>query len=1080
MSGQESPTAYPSASEPGHLPGAYPGTPENTEDAHVSSDLNSLSRAVKARRAEYIRKKKVRVRIGSWNIAALPGTEDDVGQWFAQGEDAPGGVIYENNDGEIGGEDGYVKDNKAGDSTAADESPSAGNEKIDIYVLGLQEIIDLSSPSEALRPYVDPAPSNKWKEAVQRALPQGYELVSSQQLMGLLLLVYAAPSIAPTISSVSSCSVGTGLMGYMGNKGAVATRIVIGGSTRLVFLNCHMAAGADKASFDRRNWDAGQIISRTKFDPLEENDDISEEPSVNLGQEDFAFWFGDLNYRLEDIPGDDVRRLLHLHTANAFRLAPKSTEADKENTSPSLSHDDANGRPSIESESSAGGNITLEDNDIEPLQDPTSLETTLLSLLPHDQLLSLQKKQKAFHEGWKEGPINFLPTYKYDVGRIGAFDSSEKQRSPSWCDRILYRTKHDYSEYLRRTKEAEEAKKRDEELRNLGLDKEAEDDSVLFDYDPESDGVQVSGEYDENEDTADPVDDTTLTQGLGAEDVIEMVTYRSHQNVVSSDHKPLHADFVLTCDAVDPELKAKVHQEVVRELDRAENEARPDITLVVDRPFKKNAEEKPLNNGVNDPDAVDFGQVKYDVPVSRGLTLANTGGVTATFSFRYRPNEDGDEADNLSPSWLNVRVDWAPDCDDPGKNVPKEYTLPPGESVQVQLSLCVCDIDFVRDLNRGKTDIEDILVLRVTNGRDQFISVKGQWLPTCFGFSLSELTRIPEGGIRQLDKTQLSHLNEGGENSGSRTSAPRELFRLTEAITELTERSVAEWGMVSENSKTEVCPWMSERTGWPFDAETWAHPRNHDRYKLLSLVREAIDTGASLYLLLPPELPARHRVELLSETLLSFLHSLDDGLITQHLWNQLEQQILTNEKDKPKRILTPDQSQSWVLETLSSSPAHSVSFTFLTFMLNRVANEIAPVIPPAMSPPLSPAHSIPRRSTSLSISSLPPSEPQTTPSSPTPSTNATAAPALSFPFRFKSRSRGFSGNGSSEGDSSPVTSAPNPALKRRQAVNKAFAKIFAEAIFSSRIVRPEKEKERRAWEERKRSVLEPFLSVYGV
>ena len=1077
MSGQESRTAYPAASQPDQLPGAYPGTPENSEDAQVSSDLNSLSRAVKARRAEYIRKKKIRVRVGSWNIAALPGTEEDIGRWFAQGEHTPGGVIYENDGGQIDEQDRNVT-GSAEDSQAAAGSLSSDKEHIDIYVLGLQEIIDLSSPSEALRPYVDPAPSIKWKEAVQNALPEGYKLVSSQQLMGLLLLVYAAPSIAPTISSVSSSSVGTGLMGYMGNKGAIATRIVIGGTTRVVFLNCHMAAGADKASFDRRNWDAGQIILRTKFDPLEEDDDISEEPSISLGQEDFAFWFGDLNYRLEDIPGDDVRRLLHLHTENAFRLPPKPSGADKENAPPS--DDDANSRPSLDSEPSADGNIALEDNDIEPLQDPTSLETTLASLLPHDQLLSLQKKQKAFHEGWREGPINFLPTYKYDIGRIGVFDSSEKQRSPSWCDRILYRTKHDYSEYVRRTKEAEEAKKRDEEMRNLGLDKEAEDDSVLFDYDPESDGVQDSGEYDENEDSANGIDNTALTQGICAEDAIEMISYKSHQNIASSDHKPLHADFVLICDAVDPELKAKVHQEVVRELDRVENEARPDITLVVDRPLRKSTEDRMPNNGANDPDAVDFGQVKYDVPVARGLTLANTGRVTATFSFRHRPNDDGNEADSLAPSWLDVRVDWPPDRDDPGRNIPKEYTLPPGESVQVQLTLCVHDIDIVRDLNRGKADIEDILVLRVINGRDQFISVSGQWLPTCFGFSLSELTRIPDGGIRQLDKMQLSQLNEGGENSGSRTSAPRELFRLTEAITDLTERSVAEWGMVGEDSESEICPWMSERTGWPFDPETWAHPRNHDRYKLLSLVREAIDTGVSFSSLLPPELPARHRVELLSETLLSFLHSLDDGLITQQLWSQLEQQILTHEKDK--RILTPEQSQSWVLETLSSSPAHSVSFTFLTFMLNRVANEIAPVTAPAMSPPLSPAQSVPRRSTSLSMSSIPPSEPLTTPSSPTPSTTSTTASALPFPFRFKSRSRGFSGNGngSSEGDSTPVTSAPTPALNRRQAVNKAFAKIFAEAIFLSRIVRPEKEKERRAWEERKRSVLEPFLSVDGV
>ncbi len=61
--------------------------------------------------------------------------------------------------------------------------------------------------------------------------------------LGLLLLVYASPELAPTISSVSTVNVGTGLLGYLGNKGAVATRIVLGDTTKMVFVNCHLASG---------------------------------------------------------------------------------------------------------------------------------------------------------------------------------------------------------------------------------------------------------------------------------------------------------------------------------------------------------------------------------------------------------------------------------------------------------------------------------------------------------------------------------------------------------------------------------------------------------------------------------------------------------------------------------------------------------------------------------------------------------------------------------------------------------------------------------------------------------------------
>lgn len=63
----------------------------------------------------------------------------------------------------------------------------------------------------------------------------------------------------------------------------------------------------------------------------------------------------------------------------------------------------------------------------------------LPKLLDRDQLLASRRKNPGFRlRAFNEAPITFAPTYKYDVG-TDQYDSSEKKRSPAWCDRLLYR-----------------------------------------------------------------------------------------------------------------------------------------------------------------------------------------------------------------------------------------------------------------------------------------------------------------------------------------------------------------------------------------------------------------------------------------------------------------------------------------------------------------------------------------------------------------------------------------------------------------------------------------------------------------
>lgn len=65
----------------------------------------------------------------------------------------------------------------------------------------------------------------------------------------------------------------------------------------------------------------------------------------------------------------------------------------------------------------------------------------LASLLNHDQLLREIKFNRGCRfRGFSEGPLTFPPTYKYDP-RSSEYDSSEKRRSPAWCDRVLWKSR---------------------------------------------------------------------------------------------------------------------------------------------------------------------------------------------------------------------------------------------------------------------------------------------------------------------------------------------------------------------------------------------------------------------------------------------------------------------------------------------------------------------------------------------------------------------------------------------------------------------------------------------------------------
>lgn len=199
----------------------------------------------------------------------------------------------------------------------------------------------------------------EWGLGLKRMLP-GFSLLTSVQLVGVCLYVFARNGLVDHVRDVEVAHVKTGAGGKVGNKGGVAVRLKLH-TSRICFVCSHLAAG--KSHIAERNQDAADIARRLDFGK-----------GRGLDSHDYVFWAGDLNYRVE-LPNEECRA--HC-AAGAYER-----------------------------------------------------------LLGRDQL-ALQRGTGAAFDDYHEGPLTFPPTYKYDLFS-DAFDTSEKQRVPSWTDRVLYR-----------------------------------------------------------------------------------------------------------------------------------------------------------------------------------------------------------------------------------------------------------------------------------------------------------------------------------------------------------------------------------------------------------------------------------------------------------------------------------------------------------------------------------------------------------------------------------------------------------------------------------------------------------------
>ncbi|RKP10570.1 Endonuclease/exonuclease/phosphatase, partial [Thamnocephalis sphaerospora] len=566
--------------------------------------------------------------------------------------------------------------------------------------------LDLSAEAYLI---ADNTREEEWCGAIEDALAQTkskYAKLISRQLVGMLIVVYVKKDALNEVQEVTTTSIGCGLMGMVGNKGAVGIRLRFRDSY-LCFINSHLAA--DAIQVQRRKQDYVEIVRRALFPNLALPANAQRPSSYSTASltsylpgstqkylgvfdNDHLIWLGDLNYRVS-LPHHDVKKQLK--------------------------------------------------------------QGSMDTLLEHDQLLQ-QRRVKSVFEGFEEGTITFPPTYKFDVG-TNNYDTSEKQRTPSWCDRILWRSRSGAAKYIKQQR------------------------------------------------------------------------YSSHPELLSSDHKPVSAEFDVQVKTIIPEKQADVHASIIRELDKYENECMPDVK--VSRLL------------------IDFGQVRYEQSVTETIVIENIGQVTAQCRFIPKLQES-----NICKPWLWVN--------------PPTTMLVPGDKATISMTLLV-DAVSAPALNAGEDMLEDILILHLDNGKDFFVSVSASYIPTCFATSLERLVRLTKP-VRAVDVAEMQLLPE--ENQ---LSMPREIWRIVDYL-QLHAEHVPHLFMQAGNPYIMAYIRDCLDTGVEFEFDKLI---SEDAWPQNELSQEqAIDAG------LPTstttvQLDLAQSVHAMAETLLRFLEALPEPVI---------------------------------------------------------------------------------------------------------------------------------------------------------------------------------------------------------
>ncbi|XP_071239423.1 type II inositol 1,4,5-trisphosphate 5-phosphatase-like isoform X6 [Salvelinus alpinus] len=292
---------------------------------------------------------------------------------------------------------------------------------------------------------------------------------------------------------------------------------------------------------------------------------------------------------------------------------------------------------------------------------------------------------------------------------------------------------------------------------------------------------------------------------------VRQLHYQSHMDLKTSDHKPVSSLLEIGIKLVNEESYKKTFEEIVRSLDKMENECIPSVTLST-REFH-------------------FKDVKFRQHQAETLTLHNDGQVPCQFEFIQKLDEP-----TYCKPWLTAN--------------PAKGFIAQGGNMDIDLEVFV-NRSTATELNAGRQQIEDILVLHLERGKDYFLSVSGNYLPSCFGSSIQTLCQLRDP-IQEMPLETIRELTSSGDET--RTVIIDKPLDIPKEI----------WQMVDHLYRNA-----------PKQGELFQQPGLRSEFVE---IRDCLDTG------MPDSLPgSNHSV---AEALLIFLDALPEPVVPFSLYQQ--------------------------------------------------------------------------------------------------------------------------------------------------------------------------------------------------